>query len=800
MPDLPDGVITFLFTDVEGSTQLWEQAPDTMMEALRRHDEAIDAASTAYNGVAVKPRGEGDSRFIVFRSAVDAVAASAGIQRRLADVDWPTPRPLRVRTSLHTGVADLQMGDYYGSAVNRAARLRSIAHGGQTVMSGSTWELVRDELPDGVSITDMGTHRLKDLTRPEHVLQIDVEGLDSTFPPLLSLDAIANNLPEQLTEFIGREAELAEAERLLGETRLLTILAPGGAGKTRLAIQAAADMIDEYGDGVFFIALADISLSEEIVQTVAESLGLGLSADEDPLDQLLTSLATKTSLLVFDNFEHVADGAPIVTAILRGAPQVTVVATSRSRLNVGGETVLTLGGLETTWASPEEAMASSGIRLFLDEARRSKPGLVLDTGDLDSVAEILRLTGGLPLGIVLAAAWADMLSIPEIASEMAKNIDFLETDMGDVPDRHRSIRAVFDYTWRLLSADEQGVFASLSVFRGGFTREAAEAVAGASLRSLANLSNKSLVTANPETGRYAVHELLRQFAEEELSDNRDRANEVFEAHARYYSGLAGEAFGMLHRSEQPRMLEILQDDIDNIRVAWHRSLVNGDGALVRPIVTAFWILYEIRGWYRSGLSILGTALDALDKESSDDSVVVARALAAAVQGWILALLGRQDEGALAAAAAIEVLESSEDIEARWLAHHCLGVCLLYQGKFSELDQLALEGLTLADQLDGLFGSAFLMNWRSISHLIPGDLAGAKELLDGMGAVPTDERALLLVLAPDATVTVGQCRRPLAGCRRPVQTVSRESQRHRVPPRHGTSPSTSWARPTQHSGI
>ena len=356
MPELPDGVITFLFTDVEGSTRLWEEAPDSMMEALRLHDRAIDESASACNGVSVKPRGEGDSRFVVFRSAFDAVEASAEVQRRLAAASWPTPKPLRVRASLHTGMADLQLGDYYGSAVNRAARLRAIAHGGQTVMSGSTWELVQDQLPDGVTISDMGRHRLKDLTRPEHVYQVNVTGLENIFPPLESLDAVANNLPEQLTDFIGRQAELTEAENLLGETRLLTILAAGGTGKTRLAIQAAADLISDYPDGVYFIALADIDSSGDMIQMIAESLGLGLSSDDDVQTQLLTYLANRRQLLVLDNFEHLSDGAPIVSALLKAAPNVTLVVTTRSKLNLTGESVFALGGLQTTWDTPEEAM------------------------------------------------------------------------------------------------------------------------------------------------------------------------------------------------------------------------------------------------------------------------------------------------------------------------------------------------------------------------------------------------------------------------------------------------------------
>ena len=452
MADLPDGVVTFLFTDVEGSTRLWEEAPDAMMSALQRHDAEIEGAAEAHDGVAVRPRGEGDSRFLVFRSAVDAVAAAADLQRQLAEVEWATPRPLRVRASVHTGIADLQLGDYYGSAVNRAARLRGIAHGGQTLMSGSTWELVREHpLPPGVAIRDLGEHRLRDLTRPERVYQIDIDGLEQWFPPLTSLSGIPNNLPIQLTDFVGRQPELAEAKRLLATTRLLTILAPGGTGKSRLAIQAAADVTDLFPDGIYFVGFADIGPSDDIVQTVAESLGVALSTEENIEAQLLAHLANKRRLLVFDNLEHLPGMAAVVQSILRAAPHLAIVATSRSKLNLSGETVLTLGGLDIDWDTPDSAARASGVQLFIEAARRSDPAFVLARDDLESLARILRLTGGMPLAILLAAAWVNMLPIGEIAAEITRDIDFLETEMGDLPDRQRSMRAVFEYSWDLLA-------------------------------------------------------------------------------------------------------------------------------------------------------------------------------------------------------------------------------------------------------------------------------------------------------------------------------------------------------------
>ena len=728
MTELPQGVITFVFTDVEGSTRLWEDAPDSMMQALNQHDEIIEQVIAEHNGVSVKPRGEGDSRFLVFGTAADSVAAIAEIQTRLTATDWVTPRPIRIRASLHTGTAGLQLGDYYGAAVNRAARLRGIAHGGQTVMSRATWELVQDSLPQGVTIRDMGEHGLKDLTRPEHVYQVDVEGVPSDFPPLESLDAVPNNLPLQLTEFVGRDQELADAARLLGDTRLLTVMAPGGAGKTRLGIQVAADLASDYPDGVFFVGLADIGVGGDIVQSIAESVGVALSSDEDTQTQLLTYLSNKQQLLVFDNFEHVAAGAAIISEILKAAPDVKVVATSRAKLNLTGETVFVLSGLDAAWSTPEEAMQSAGVQLFLDAARRANPAFVVAPEDLDPLKQILELTGGLPLGILLAAAWVDMLPVAEIAAEVSKSLDFLETEMGDVPDRHRSIRAVFDYSWALLSEAEREMFAALSVFRGGFTREAAQAVTGASLRNLATLSSKSLVTPSPDTGRYSIHEMLRNYAEGELQKDDDRCNAALDSHAAHYADVAAQAVGLLFEAKQPEMRAIIEADIDNIRWAWRHYLFTRSAAGALRMIPALYFVYEWRGSYPAGVTLFGEAAQAFEGAEEDDEVVTLTAMASAIQGWFLSLLGQPDAGTAAATAAVEKLPASADLMNIWIAAQCQAVGQVYLGDTDELAQMLDELMARLESMPELFWVNGLKNWRSFCAIIGQDLGTAQSLL------------------------------------------------------------------------
>ncbi|MGA7270406.1 MAG: adenylate/guanylate cyclase domain-containing protein, partial [Acidimicrobiia bacterium] len=725
MAELPDGVVTFLFTDVEGSTRLWEEAPDSMMSALRRHDIEVEAAAQAHNGLAVRPRGEGDSRFLVFRNAVEAVAAAADLQCRLAGVDWDTPRPLRVRAALHTGIAELQLGDYYGSAVNRAARLRGIAHGGQTLMSGSTWELVREHpLPRGVTVRELGEHRLKDLTRPERVYQIDVESLEQQFPALTSLSGVPNNLPVQLTDFVGRQTELAEAERLLATTRLLTILAPGGAGKSRLAIQAAADVTDRFPDGVYFVGFADIGPSDDIVQTVAESLGVALSTEENVETQLLAHLANKRRLLVFDNLEHLPGAVLAVRSILQAAPHIAIVATSRSRLNLTGETVLTLGGLDIGWDKPEDAARASGVQLFIAAARRSDPGFVLARDDLDSLARILHLTGGMPLAILLAAAWVNMLPIGEIAAEITRDIDFLETEMGDIPDRQRSMRAVFEYSWDLLSEEERHTFAALSVFRGGFTRDAARAVTGASLKALAGLVSKSLVTADPEAARYEVHELLRQYAAAELEKDPGRKGQVVESHSLFYAELLGNASSLFPGSSQAEFLGSVAADLDNIRSAWRHNLATGDVTNAHKFVLGLFMVYEVRGWYQAAVALFDEALGVLPDDSPDEGTRMLRALVSAAKGYSLAVLSQPDAGLAASADPAETLKRSSDPLDHWLAVQCKAISLAYLGRAEEMAAALDEAIERSESLANEFWKHSLLDWRAFAALLANDLSGA----------------------------------------------------------------------------
>jgi len=715
LESLPDGVVTFVFTDVEGSTQLWEEARESMMDALNLHDRVISEATERHEGISVKPRGEGDSRFLVFRSAVEAMGAVVEIQRGLDTSDWPTPRPIRVRASLHTGDAELQTGDYYGPSVNRAARLRGIAHGGQTVMSNSTYELVHDKLPDGVTLVDMGPHRLKDLIRPEHVYQVDVEGLPNSFPPLASLDATPNNLPVLLTELLGRERDVEAATETLKSARLLTILAPGGAGKTRLAIQVAAEMSMSHPDGVYFVDLSPLDSPGEMVQAIAESLGIALSTEEDPKSQLMAYLGAKRQLLVLDNFERLVAGADLVTEILTSAPGVTIVATSRIKLNVVGETVQPLPGLEIEWDDADDPLSSSGARLFVDAARRSDSGFALTHDDIEPLKRILQTVGGMPLGIELAGAWVDVLSVAEIDAEISRSLDFLESQAGGISDRHRSIRAVFEYSWAMLNQDERTMFAALSVFRGGFTREAAETVAGASIRSLANLTSKSLLVYDREEGRYTVHELLRQYAESELAKEAGTADAVAAAHTDFYAELAARAAETMETSELDA-LRVIEEDLDNVRAAWRRSLAESDAPNSARFIAALWFLYEVRGWHQAGADLLGEGVEAFPEDSADEATTQAWALAAATQGWFLSHLVQASAAVGQIERAVVILRSLEDRKGFLLANQCYCAALTYLSRWEDLSRIGAEGAEYALAMGDELASVVPMVWGAFGDM------------------------------------------------------------------------------------
>ncbi len=482
MQNLPTGTVTFLFTDIEGSTRLWEKHPDVAREALARHDFLIEEIVERHGGSLVRPRGEGDSRFAVFARATEAAAAAAELQAAMYNEPWPPPATLKVRMALHTGEADLREGDYYGSAVNRCARLRSAAHGGQTLLSQVTYALVSDSLPPGVSVKDLGEHRLKDLVKPERIFQLEPPGLPTDFPPLKTLDVRPNNLPLQRSALVGRGKLLDDISNALmrDDVGILTLTGPGGMGKTRLSLQVAADLLEHFADGAFFVPLEPVNDAGLVASTIARTFEVREGGGRPLLETLEDYLRDKQMLLVLDNFEQVLGAGPVVSGLVKAAPGLKVLVTSRARLHVRGEREFPIPPLSLPGPgelpTPEGMAQYEAVRLFIERAVAVKPDFEVNNDNAPAVAEICARLDGLPLAIELAAARIKLLPPRAMLARLQHRLSLLVGGERDLPSRQQTLRGAIDWSYNLLDQEEQTLFRRLSVAVGGCTLQAAEAV------------------------------------------------------------------------------------------------------------------------------------------------------------------------------------------------------------------------------------------------------------------------------------------------------------------------------------
>jgi predicted ATPase/class 3 adenylate cyclase len=591
--ELPTGTVTFLFTDIEGSTRLLDEVgAEGYAEALAEHRRIVRAACTRHGGVEVDTQG--DAFFVAFQTAPAALGAAEEAQRALA------AGPIRVRIGIHTGTPHVAEEGYVGADVHRAARIAAVAYGGQVVVSSATAELV-----DLSVLRDLGAHRLKDLTRPQQLHQLLGEGLPVDFPPLQTLERRPTNLPVQRTPLIGRERELHEARGLLAQTRLLTLTGPGGSGKTRLAVQLAAEVVDEYDDGVFFVDLANIVDPELVVPTVAQVLGIKEGAGRALGDVVAEYLGRRRLLLLLDNLEHVVGAGPDVNRLIAAAPESKVLATSRAALRLSGEQEYPVPPL------PRDA----AVELFAERARAVRPDFALD-GDRGVVAGICARLDDLPLAIELAAARVKLLPPSKLLERLEQRLPVLTGGARDAPARHRTLRAAIDWSFELLGDEDQALFVRLSVFAGGFSLEAAEAVCDASLDGLASLVEKSLLAQgeSPEgEPRFSMLETLVEYARERLEE-RGEAEAVADAHADYMLSLAQEA-GNRAPDGNPDETRFLHCELDNLRRAREWLVASGDVEReLRLATAAFWGLWtranlrELHGWLASALE-RGTGID-----------------------------------------------------------------------------------------------------------------------------------------------------------------------------------------------
>ncbi|HTS15916.1 MAG TPA: adenylate/guanylate cyclase domain-containing protein, partial [Candidatus Sulfotelmatobacter sp.] len=641
-------------TDIEGSTRLVERlGTAAWTDLLEAHQAIIRAALAAATGVEVKT--EGDSFFAVFTSAATAVAAAAAMQRDLHAHAWPHDAPLRVRMGLHTGEGVVAPdADYVGLDVHRAARVASAAHGGEVVLSEATSTLVAGALPAGTSLRDLGEHRLKDLSRPERISQLVIEGVPDEFPSLRTLDVTPNNLPVMLTDFIGREAVLAEAHRLLEGTRLLTLTGPGGTGKTRLSLQLAADVAERFSDGIYFVALEPISDPALVPSTIAMAMGVQDVSGASIEDRLRGYLHGRTVLLVLDNMEQVTGAAPFIGDLLRTAPGLTCIVTSRAALHIYGEQeypVPTLGIPDLAHLPPLEGLAQvDGVALFVERARTARPDFQLTEANAPAVARLVAALDGLPLALELAAARIKVLTPEGMLERLQGRLDLLGGGSRDLPARQQTLRGAIAWSYDLLDPATRRLFACIAVFVGGFELEAAEAVCGPGpagaasldvLDGLSSLVDQSLLRQDAQHThpRFVMLETIRSFALERLAADGLEAD-MRRRHAEYFAGFAEGAMPHLTGRQRAIWLDRVQDDHDNLRAAIAYALEVRDAHLGMRLIWALWRFWQSRSHLQEGAEHCAAIL-ALP---TDEGRTELRARALEASGGIAYWRGDEDQG------------------------------------------------------------------------------------------------------------------------------------------------------------
>jgi predicted ATPase/class 3 adenylate cyclase len=792
-PRLPTGTVTFLFTDIEGSTRLLQELGDRYAAVRDAHAAIVRQAIEAGGGVEVST--EGDSFFVAFPSPVGAVRAAVAAQRGLATHDWPPGWPVRVRMGLHTGEGVLGGDNYVGLDVNRAARIAAAGHGGQVIVSDATRGLVAHALPEGASFRDLGAHRLKDIAQPERLHDLVVEGLRADFPPPRTLDARLNNLPVQLTSFVGREEEIAEVGRLLDRARLVTLSGPGGVGKTRLAVAVAERLGDRFAAGIVFVPLAEVIQPELALGGIARAVGVDLAGTRAPLETLAEQLGDDRWLLVLDNLEQVIDVAGDLDELLARCPGVAILATSRRVLGLGAEREYPVAPLplpaEARPADPagvpvEALLASPAVALFVERARAVRHDFALTQANAWAVVELCRRLEGLPLAIELAAARTRLLDPNAILGRLATSLDALGTGAVDLPERQRTLRATVDWSVGLLEEAERSLLEATAIFVDGWTLQAAAQVAGLDEDQALDLSEAlarhSLIHLDrTELGsRLRMLGTVREFVAERLGARPDLA-EIQRRHAEYYRGLAEQADRPLRGVGYGEWLERLEAEAGNLAAAVGWYLAHDPTPLPHlfRVLWLFWSardhLGEARAWVdqllpaadahdpQARAELAWTALVTEDEVGDDQAVLAARqrlgpllagiddpflqAVSELAMAWTAPIVDDLDGALRGALASLEQLRGQD--EPFWMAL-ALGTAGLVETSVGRYDD-AQRHLREARDLGKRFDYAWLAAW---SRVLLGTLAVVRGRLEEARALL--EEALELSLAAHSTRNVTLC--------------------------------------------
>lgn len=712
MAALPTGTVTFFFSDIEGSTRLLEALGDGYPDVLERHRRIVRESFKRSGAVEIGT--EGDSFFAAFPSAADAVVAAVAIQRAITAEDWPQDSTLRVRIGLHTGEARLVGDDYVGLDVHRAARIMAAGHGGQIMISEATRTVVEMSLDDGIELRNMGEHRLRDLSAPERLFQVMASGLPTDFPPLRTLNAIRNNLPTQTTPLIGRDPELSAIRDHLGSSkvRLLTLSGPGGIGKTRLSLQAAADQIERFRDGVYFVDLSGARDAGAALQAIVQAVEIIVSADDQLLAALAQQLDTRQVLLLLDNFEQVMEAADDVTALLGACPELKVLVTSREALRVRGEQVFPVAALSVPGdllqrATAAEVSRFEAVRLFIERAQEARPSFQLTDDNAAAVAEICARLDGLPLAIELAAARLKLFSPEDLRDRLGSRLEMLRGGARDLPARQRTLRSTIEWSYDLLDNEERGIFQLLSLFSTARVVAVEEVSAKVEplahvdvLDRLASLVDKNLIHS-VEDGRgrrLSMLGTIGEFAAERLDQEPVLGASGRRAHAEYFAAYSRAMRGDLHGPRREAAVEDLASELGNLQTAWRYFVAAGEFAELDKLLDALWLLHDTRGWYHGAAALATDLLEVLSKaapapDRAEDEISLRMSLARA----LLALRGYTDEVEELYRDALVLAEAAGALPRRLPVLRSLASFYLYRAEIAKTADIGREMLEMAEQ-------------------------------------------------------------------------------------------------------
>jgi predicted ATPase/class 3 adenylate cyclase len=712
--ELASQTLAFLFTDIEGSTRLWEQHHRRMEDALERHDAILREAVETSNGQVVKSTGDG--LMAVFASAADGASACLKAQHGLASAQWGETGALRVRMGLHAGEAAKRNGDYYGPTLNRTARIMSAGHGGQVLLSAAAAALVVDQLPEGSTLRDLGEHHLKDLGRPERVFQLVHPDLPVRFPPLVTLSRQTSDLPDQPSAFVGRTAELKEIEERLEDksVRMLTLTGPGGIGKTRLALRAAADEVDRFQDGALFVDLSAARDSASVLVAIARTIGLSDTPDESLVDELTRQLREQQVLLVLDNFEQATAAAPTAAQLLQSCHRLKLLVTSREALHVRGEHLfavppLSLPSAARRHATAEQLLQYEAIQLFVERAQAVRPDFRLTDDNAAAVLEICQRLDGLPLAIELATARINLFSPEALRDRLSSRLGLLNGGAQDLPARQQTLRATIEWSYQLLEPAEQQLFELLSVF-SGISFDAVEAVANSinrlrrpeidPLGGLASLADKSLIRqADAEGGepRLVMLETIREYAAERLDDLPELNADARRAHAAHFADFAQLQWEHVTGDECDTALAAIAREIDNLRLAWRYWVAERDLDQLNRLVDSLWLLYERQGSYRATIELTTELLNVLaSTRSTPERAIQEATLRTSLARALMAINGYTREVEEAYTRALELLEGEQELPQLFPVLRGLASFYNYRAEFDKGAEIGREILRLSD--------------------------------------------------------------------------------------------------------